>query len=127
MPHRLAVLGLILTVAAAPMVLDKCAVGCEAGQAASVSKSTPTCHHDSASAPEAHVGHVPVSCGHDHAAAVAAIGGKQDSQGHSLLAAMLAVAGATAHLPTIDGRLGISVDSSQPAPIVSDRRLHLRI
>ena len=126
-PRRLFALILALTVAVAPMVLDKCAVGCEAPQAVNASRSTPTCHHETASGPDAGIGHVPVPCGHDHAATIATTAGKQHGQGRAFSPALLVVVGAAVDPLANDHRISISIDASPPGLLVSDLSLHLRI
>jgi hypothetical protein len=50
---------LALTVAALPLMLDRCAESCEGHQPV-----TPACHHVTATGE--HMSQVPSSCGHDH-------------------------------------------------------------
>ena len=56
-----------LALMALPIVPDYCADSCEAHQAAAA--RAPTCHH--AAPVAAHVGRVPVRCGHEHRVTVA--------------------------------------------------------
>jgi hypothetical protein len=63
---RLVALGLMLCVAIGPVVLDVCALSCEASADQGV-ESAPACHHGSAtSAVGTHLKSSPAPCGHDH-------------------------------------------------------------
>jgi len=57
---------LALTVAALPLMLDRCSESCDAHQSAVA--TTPACHHASSSGMR--LTNVPASCGHDHNAGV---------------------------------------------------------
>lgn len=62
-PTRVAVAAVLaLTVAALPVVLDRCAESCEAHR--DTIASAPACHHVTSTG--THVSEVPPSCGHDH-------------------------------------------------------------
>lgn len=63
---RLVALGLMLCVAIGPVVLDVCALSCEAS-ADGRADSAPACHHGTtASGIGTHLKSSPAPCGHDH-------------------------------------------------------------
>lgn len=63
---RIAIVAVLaVTVAALPLMLDRCSESCDAHQSA---VATPACHHVSSSG--AHLTNAPASCGHDHNARV---------------------------------------------------------
>src|SRR6516162_9044138 len=56
---------LMMTLTAAPVVLNQCATSCQAHHEAIA--STPSCPHHTAVSPHgAHLQHAPNACGHDH-------------------------------------------------------------
>jgi len=77
---------LAFTVAALPVILDRCATTCEARQDVS---TTPVCHHASDS--ETQVAPLPVACGHDHGETVVTTAKNVDAGGRPALHALDAV------------------------------------
>jgi hypothetical protein len=59
---------LVISLLAAPLVMDQCATSCEMTHSNSAA-SAPTCHH--VTAPLARIGRTPERCGHDHTTASA--------------------------------------------------------
>jgi len=76
--------------AAVPVFLDRCAVSCDAHRDASLSRSSPECHH--AQTPGSRVGARPSPCGHDHSGASAAAGASEAPRTRAPLAAHVTIA-----------------------------------
>lgn len=58
----------VVSILAAPLVMDQCATSCEMTHTNSAA-SAPACHH--VTAPAVRMGRTPERCGHDHSGAVA--------------------------------------------------------
>ena len=78
--RRAAAAIVVLALALVPLAADWCIVACERG-------AVPHCHHPAPAA--GHVGHAPVTCGHDHALTP---GTNVDSRGNTSIALNVAPA-----------------------------------
>jgi hypothetical protein len=112
----------VFAVAALPIVIDHCTESCEMHRSAPV--AAPTCHHAASSS--AHIGAVPVPCGHDHqivfATATASIAERN-------VASALSAVMPTAHQPIAPAANGDASHAGSPPPaVIGDRpTLHLRV
>src|SRR5689334_11324805 len=93
---------LALSVAALPLLLDRCAQDCESHRGRTA--STPACHHEAQTG--AHISHAALPCGHDHhGAAVVAIKSVVPRQMSTIVATVVDAQSTSCVLGALDRRI----------------------